>query len=74
MRPKQVDFGYTGAEVSRGCARIPKPVSTGIENALSFVLNFGPSLLSNIRNVKFIKMSKLNMFFSQLFVFYFRSC
>ena len=33
MRPKEPDFGYTGAEFLRVEARIPKPVSTGVENA-----------------------------------------
>ena len=33
MRPKQPDFGSSGAEFPRVYARIPKPVSTGLENA-----------------------------------------
>ena len=35
MRPKEPDFGYAGRSslVSRVDARIPKPVSTGVENA-----------------------------------------
>ena len=32
-RPKEPDFGYAGAEFPRVDARIPKPVSTGVENA-----------------------------------------
>ena len=32
MRPKQPDFGYSGAEFPRANARIPKPLSTGVEN------------------------------------------
>ena len=32
-RPKEPDFGYAGAEFRRVDARIPKPVSTGVENA-----------------------------------------
>ena len=32
-RPKEPDFGYASAEFRRVDARIPKPVSTGVENA-----------------------------------------
>ena len=30
--PKQPDFGYSGAEFPRTYGRIPKPLSTGVEN------------------------------------------
>ena len=32
VRPKKPDFGYSGADFPRAYARIPKPVSTGVEN------------------------------------------
>ena len=32
-RPREPDFGYAGAELPSVYARIPKPVSTGVENA-----------------------------------------
>ena len=44
VRPKQPDFGYSGAEFPRAYARIPKPVSTGVQNAIS-----SGSALVNIR-------------------------
>ena len=34
MRLKKPDFGFSGAGFPRAYARIPKPVSTGVENGL----------------------------------------
>ena len=36
-RLKQPDFGYSGAEFPRAYARIPKSVSTGVENDAGYI-------------------------------------
>ena len=62
MRLKKPDFGFSGAEFPRAYARIPKPVSTGVENGL---------VEQSLPREYKLKSTFVSLFLSFFFLFFF---